>query len=418
MPSTPREAEDEVVVPLLDEGFSANRPTDQRPGSTHLPESAGLPESAHPPESPASQKKPPNAENKKSSAQSRVILRCKWRHESLHFPFTTAEFKVATLKDLKQIIQDQLDIPCDRQRFLNLDKSYSGPVSDLSLLKDCSANATKDGFLLLLGTPAAEQLPVEVEESQRLHAGDQLIYDSAEAQKLVYKLLAIERNVVCLAAATEGTEIRLIRSPRPGKKLLVLDIDYTIYDCKGASKGYPTELLKRPYLEQFLNLIHPHYDLVIWSQTRWQWVEAKCTELGLLTHPFIGPCFTLDRSSMVNLQLPAETKLTYSKKARREAEVKALQILWSKNINNWRSSNTLIVDDLPRNFMLNPLNGVPVRPYTKDLHAVDKELLLLGHYLVQVASVEDVTTMNHSQWKQYMKTTLRLDEFNVSRLGT
>lgn len=349
-------------------------------------------------------------------AEGRVILKCRWRQQTLEFPFTQSEFEVANLRDLKQVIQDQLDIPADRQKFLNL-RNTKGPLGkcdDSQLLRECCINAISGGYLLLVGTPAVEQLPAEVQESRQLHEDDRiLIYDSVELQKAAYKLLQNEKNRQALIAISANTEIRMIRSPRQGKKLLVLDLDYTIYDCKGASRGYTTEVLKRPYLAQFLDLIHPHFDLVIWSQTRWQWVEAKCTELGLLTHPTIGPCFTLDRSSMITVQLPSDSSFSHIKK--KEAEVKALQVIWSKNINNWCKENTLIVDDLPRNFILNPLNGVAVRPYTRDLHSRDKELLLLGHYLVQVAALEDVTSMIHSQWKTFLKQKLNIDEFNICR---
>jgi ubiquitin-like domain-containing CTD phosphatase 1 len=38
-----------------------------------------------------------------------------------------------------------------------------------------------------------------------------------------------------------------------------------------------------------------HYDLVVWSQTHWKWVEQKLTALGMLTHPGYKICFVLDR---------------------------------------------------------------------------------------------------------------------------
>lgn len=45
-------------------------------------------------------------------------------------------------------------------------------------------------------------------------------------------------------------QIDVLNEPRPGKKLLVLDIDYTLFDHRSAAEqGYE---LMRPYLHEFL----------------------------------------------------------------------------------------------------------------------------------------------------------------------
>ena len=28
--------------------------------------------------------------------------------------------------------------------------------------------------------------------------------------------------------------------------------------------------------------VYPHYDIVIWSQTHWRWLETKLVELGMI----------------------------------------------------------------------------------------------------------------------------------------
>eukprot|EP01053_Blabericola_migrator_P001833 Blabericola_migrator_1__1832@NODE_1499_length_4405_cov_78_417012_g480_i1_p3_GENE_NODE_1499_length_4405_cov_78_417012_g480_i1NODE_1499_length_4405_cov_78_417012_g480_i1_p3_ORF_typecomplete_len227_score38_36NIF/PF03031_18/3_7e06ubiquitin/PF00240_23/0_0046UN_NPL4/PF11543_8/0_067Poty_PP/PF08440_10/3_7e02Poty_PP/PF08440_10/0_28Auxin_inducible/PF02519_14/1_9e03Auxin_inducible/PF02519_14/68Auxin_inducible/PF02519_14/5_2Pas_Saposin/PF09016_10/1Pas_Saposin/PF09016_10/1_7e03_NODE_1499_length_4405_cov_78_4 len=191
----------------------------------------------------------------------RIVLKCKWRQQILQLPFTVEEFETATLADLRQMIQEQLDIPCDRQTFLNLEKCQSETrVPGGALLKNCHFKPIAGADVFLVGTPSAEQLPTEV-AAVRVLSNEQLIYDTVEVEKLVHKLLADPENVDRLNAMVAATTICMIRAPRPGKKLLVLDIDYTIYDCKGASKGYPIGILKRPFLHQFLEMIHPHFDL-------------------------------------------------------------------------------------------------------------------------------------------------------------
>ncbi|KAJ1480511.1 hypothetical protein T484DRAFT_1810443 [Baffinella frigidus] len=57
--------------------------------------------------------------------------------------------------------------------------------------------------------------------------------------------------------------------------------------------------LKRPFCDEFLEAVHPHYDIVVWSQTSWRWLELKLTEMGILQNPKYALSFVLDRKSMV-----------------------------------------------------------------------------------------------------------------------
>lgn len=69
---------------------------------------------------------------------------------------------------------------------------------------------------------------------------------------------------------------QIINPPRPGKKLLVLDLDYTIVDTKPLVDGsLPANECARPGLHEFLRTVYEHYDLCVWSQTSWRWLESK-----------------------------------------------------------------------------------------------------------------------------------------------
>ncbi|KAJ1859633.1 hypothetical protein LPJ73_001762, partial [Coemansia sp. RSA 2703] len=56
----------------------------------------------------------------------------------------------------------------------------------------------------------------------------------------------------------EQAEIRMMNAPRMDKKLVVLDLDYTLFDCKNVSGNVAD--MARPGLHEFLAAIYPHYD--------------------------------------------------------------------------------------------------------------------------------------------------------------
>jgi len=76
-----------------------------------------------------------------------------------------------------------------------------------------------------------------------------------------------------LRRRVSSVKVKILNPPRDGKKCLVLDIDYTLFDL-GSSAERPEEL-GRPYLHHFLTSAYEHYDLVIWSATNMKWVDVK-----------------------------------------------------------------------------------------------------------------------------------------------
>eukprot|EP00882_Tetradesmus_deserticola_P016514 GHRQ01017644.1.p3 GENE.GHRQ01017644.1~~GHRQ01017644.1.p3 ORF type:complete len:149 (+),score=76.05 GHRQ01017644.1:845-1291(+) len=70
-----------------------------------------------------------------------------------------------------------------------------------------------------------------------------------------------------------STEVKILNPPRPGKKCLVLDIDYTLFDLNSSAER-PDELA-RPYLHEFLAACYEFYDIIIWSATNMKWVEVR-----------------------------------------------------------------------------------------------------------------------------------------------
>lgn len=210
------------------------------------------------------------------------------------------------------------------------------------------------------------------------------------------------RNAATLEKFTRNTEINWITPRRPGKALLVLDLDHTLLDFSRHDAN-PSARAKRPHLNAFLASSYEHYDLVIWSQTSWRWLEVKLTELGLLAHAHFKICFVLDKTSMFSIVSRRRDGAEF------KHAVKPLQLIWAK-VEGWDASNTVHVDDLSRNFALNPKAGIKCRAYhraTADA-ANDVELPLLAAYLAKIATApEGMATFDHAKWRATAKDDLR-----------
>ena len=94
-----------------------------------------------------------------------------------------------------------------------------------------------------------------------------------------------QRNIRKIREATEKLKVNLIHPLREGKRLLVLDIDYSlvfcfqmtlnltsihlaILDTKPLTSGaLPPSECARPRLHEFLTAIYPYYDICIWLAT-------------------------------------------------------------------------------------------------------------------------------------------------------
>lgn len=80
-------------------------------------------------------------------------------------------------------------------------------------------------------------------------------------------------------------------------------------------------------------------------------------------------------------------------------------------------------DDLRRNFVMNPQNGLTIRPFRK-AHLnrnSDQELVKLMRYLLAIAELSDLSPLDHRIWEIYMEditqvTGLRKDVFLLSWL--
>jgi len=97
------------------------------------------------------------------------------------------------------------------------------------------------------------------------------------------------------------------------------------------------------------------YDIVIWSATDMKWVEVKMGELGVLSHPDYKITTLLDHGSMITVHSEKYGPI----------DVKPLGFLWQKFPEHYDETNTIMFDDLRRNFLMNPQNGLQIRPFRK-----------------------------------------------------
>ncbi|CAI0375394.1 unnamed protein product [Linum tenue] len=101
-----------------------------------------------------------------------------------------------------------------------------------------------------------------------------------------------------------------------------------------------------------------------------KWVELKMGELGVLSNPNYKITALLDHLAMITVQTDARG----------------------------------IFDCKPLgNFVMNPQNGLTIKPFRK-AHAnrdSDQELVKLTEYLLAIAELDDISTLDHSKWKYY-----------------
>jgi ubiquitin-like domain-containing CTD phosphatase 1 len=260
---------------------------------------------------------------------------------------------------------------------------------------------------MMVGTPENEIFVYE-EEKQGADLVNDLDYDysgsgAAGGDSEKEYILKIDPSVQeKLEFVIGNSEIALINPPRRGKKLLVLDLDYTLFDMKGAPESGNYMDLKRPYTDELLKAVYPFYDIVIWSQTSWRWLEIKLTELGILTNPNYKIAFVLDKTTMFTVEGARISKSTGKPKSH---QVKPLELIWRKFPDYYSSKTTIHIDDLSRNFALNPSNGLKIRAF-KDAELTrtnDFELLLLTRYLLLIAELEDFSELTHKYWKKYIQ---------------
>ena len=82
-----------------------------------------------------------------------------------------------------------------------------------------------------------------------------------------------------------------------------------------------------------------------------RWVELKMRELGCLDHPAFKLIALFDATAMITCEARGYGVL----------DVKPLGVVWGL-YPQFSAANTLMLDDLSRNFLMNPQSGLKIRP--------------------------------------------------------
>jgi len=206
-----------------------------------------------------------------------IILDLRYRWSGSIYEISVAESD--TVGDLKALIFSQTTIPVERQKILSLTKGKL--PDDETVLGQLKLHERAGKEFSVLGTPIGKELQASLYNGPSDALNEQDV-EQATSLKLDDPALK-RRNARKLLEAVNKLNINIMNEPRPGKKLLVLDLDYTILDTHAwKSQSFHAIDYQRPGMHEFLTAVYPHYDIVIWSQTSWMWLESKLIELNMV----------------------------------------------------------------------------------------------------------------------------------------
>jgi ubiquitin-like domain-containing CTD phosphatase 1 len=237
-----------------------------------------------------------------------------------------------TIGQVKGMIHNETNILPIRQKLIGLSAKVGGTkgihdelsISELAIKNSKTGDDIKEIVhqFILMGTPEEKIFidPTNVDILPNII--DDFDFDFNAGSPEWVQHCANDMN---LKQFTNQTSIHIMNEPRPNKPLLVLDLDHTLLDFSSKSlllsqqqynqnddtsvtpninnnsntnsnnNNNIADTMKRPFMDDFLIQCYYYYDIVIWSQTSWRWLETKLIELNMITHPGYKFCFVLDK---------------------------------------------------------------------------------------------------------------------------
>jgi ubiquitin-like domain-containing CTD phosphatase 1 len=293
----------------------------------------------------------------------------------------------STILHLKRKLHEITNVPTEGQKLMGMKykPGFSGDEVEIGNLI-CKKKG-KYSIIMLTGVPISQ---VVVQPEVIVDVVDDLDWDSWPCEE---EISDMKERKAKLENSIAIANINLMNELDPNKKLIVLDLDQTLFDFSSRSQTPSPAHTIRPGLTEFLTACWKYYNIVIWSATAWNWVEIKLTELGLLFHHGFKIAFVLDKTTMFNVKSTRQNKLT-------SHSVKPLQLIWRK-YPMFSEKNTIHVDDLSRNFVMNLKNGLKIKAYRYSAQAAreDRELYFCAKYITAIASLDDLSKKDHTNWR-------------------
>jgi TFIIF-interacting CTD phosphatase-like protein len=176
----------------------------------------------------------------------------------------------------------------------------------------------------------------------------------------------------------------------PHRKLLILDLDETLFYATEHSllrpesfRVEPYRVYLRPQLEAFLSFCAARFDLAVWTSSSPDYAEAMVREVFGESHALVF-VWARDRCTP-------------------RVDARSHDAYWVKNLKKvkkmgYRLAEVLVVDDTPRKHESNYGNLIQVRGFGGD--ADDSELLHVMPVLERLATVADVRTIEKRWWRR------------------
>ncbi len=186
-------------------------------------------------------------------------------------------------------------------------------------------------------------------------------------------------------------------SPLHKKILLILDLDETLIFAttepltrKEDFKVGDYFVYKRPYLAAFLQTIHKHFTLAVWSSASDDYVTSIVEQI---TPPDVSFTFiwgrsrcTYKRNHLASSYLHDDYQEYYYTKPLKKVKKKGYSL-----------EKILIVDDSPYKVVQNYGNAIYPKEYRGDLR--DEELKYLATYLETLKDCKNVRTVEKRGWR-------------------
>ncbi|XP_059478497.1 uncharacterized protein LOC132198448 [Neocloeon triangulifer] len=186
-----------------------------------------------------------------------------------------------------------------------------------------------------------------------------------------------EENLELIQKKAESYKIKKLCRLTKSKKLLILDLDHTLINDKW-DDYIP---LQRPFLHDLLKGVYKNYNIA--TESPMSRIMEVLGEMRMTNHKDY-------RKAVVKVK---DSEGSWDR-------CKPLRIIWHE-LREFGPENTIIIDDIRENFLMNPQSGLAIRKFNNQKN--DEELKKLAKYLKKISSRGSFKNLEHSNWEKLSK---------------